>query len=275
VADRISVQQHFNDIEMRIRNLAVTMFAATVSAAAFTQQSGWEVDIPVVSFSVPMAMLIILVGAIAWIAFYLMDQYWYHVFLKATAAHARFIETRAFLQVLALCPRHPATVDRELSSGAVAAAMDDATSRCPAPIAADSSDMKLLKGMRRTPSGFQAYVRVYGRLLTKRFPATATITEMKDWREAQRWTCAVAASAPRAAPFASEVERYLCAVSAMPPSTIASAILKRGCRRWSPTSPNNHLRRNPRAVADLASPGETSCRCPAQRNMAPVVGKQL
>lgn len=88
----VSVQQHFNDIELRIRNLAVTMFAAIASGAGLVHQASWEIDTPV--GPIPLSTFMLLVGASAWIALYLMEQYWYHVFLRSAGQHAGFIEAR-------------------------------------------------------------------------------------------------------------------------------------------------------------------------------------
>ena len=88
----VDVQQHFNDIELRIRNFAITLFAAVISAAAFCVREGLELHVG--PWTVPVASCIALAGALAWFLFYMMDQHWYHVFLRAAVDHAKVIEAR-------------------------------------------------------------------------------------------------------------------------------------------------------------------------------------
>jgi hypothetical protein len=42
------------------------------------------------------------------------------------------------------------------------------------------------RGIRKTRFGFEAYARVRGRQVSRRFPPTATIEEMRAWREHRR-----------------------------------------------------------------------------------------
>jgi hypothetical protein len=78
----IEVQQHFNDIEMRIRNYALTLLAALVGGVGLALQTDRR--------SVAVALLI---GALAaWFAFYLMDRFWYHPLLKGAVNHALKLE---------------------------------------------------------------------------------------------------------------------------------------------------------------------------------------
>jgi hypothetical protein len=41
------------------------------------------------------------------------------------------------------------------------------------------------RGIRRKNHGWQAYVRLHGRLVTKQFPREASLAEMQQWRETQ------------------------------------------------------------------------------------------
>jgi site-specific recombinase XerC len=80
-------------------------------------------------------------------------------------------------------------------------------------------------GIRRAGKGWRAFVRVrYGikgsKLLTKRFPRTATLTEMKAWREEQRVLARkIRGPIPERGTFAADIERYLKQVAAMPTIT--------------------------------------------------------
>ena len=81
----IDVQQHFNELEMTIRNFAITLFAGVVGAIFLCVKDGLEIQLEILTLSVtiPVATLVGFVGAGAWLMFYVMDQHWYHVFLKA------------------------------------------------------------------------------------------------------------------------------------------------------------------------------------------------
>lgn len=88
----IDVQQHFNDLEMTIRNFAITLFAGVIGAIGLCVKDGLEIHAgPIV---IPVATIVGFLGALAWMMFYFMDQHWYHVFLKAAGHHAKAIETR-------------------------------------------------------------------------------------------------------------------------------------------------------------------------------------
>lgn len=76
-------------------------------------------------------------------------------------------------------------------------------------------------GIRRTKTGWRAYVRVKGRLYSKRFPRDAAITVMKDWRDRKKVAAKTAAKITafrlKAEPTIDvDAETYLQAVSSMP-----------------------------------------------------------
>jgi integrase/recombinase XerC len=73
-------------------------------------------------------------------------------------------------------------------------------------------------GIARSVFGWRAFIRVQGRLYSKRFPPDATITEMKDWRAAKRTdVLRSAAFSPVAigSTFADDIDAYLRAVKTM------------------------------------------------------------
>jgi hypothetical protein len=76
----ISVQMHFNDIEMRIRNLYVTVLLGVVAA------TGWVVDkklsIRMSEVHVHYAVAILVAAVMSSYLFYFMDRYWYHQLLR-------------------------------------------------------------------------------------------------------------------------------------------------------------------------------------------------
>ena len=103
----VQVQQHFNTLEMQIRNIAVTVLTATIGVAGIvfnqlqeTIREAVKADqpIPIVQnikifglyFST--ADMIIVGGLIAWLAFYFMDRWWYHRLLQGAVKHAQYVE---------------------------------------------------------------------------------------------------------------------------------------------------------------------------------------
>lgn len=86
----VDVQQHFNDLEMRVRNFAITFVAALIVAAGFTYQQNLEVIVFGHRLAAGLGLLI--AAFIPWTAFFLMDRYWYHVLLKGAVTHASKIE---------------------------------------------------------------------------------------------------------------------------------------------------------------------------------------
>lgn len=75
-------------------------------------------------------------------------------------------------------------------------------------------------GIKRTATGFRAWQRVRpgaGGLKSKRFPKTATLTEMKAWREDTRAKHRTEPSAPIArGTLAADIKKYLKLVATMP-----------------------------------------------------------
>jgi hypothetical protein len=78
----VDVQQHFNDLELRIRNFAVTVLTAVLSITGlaikeriFVSMDGWRT---------PLAAWFLGVGVVAWSAFYFMDRWWYHRLLMGS-----------------------------------------------------------------------------------------------------------------------------------------------------------------------------------------------
>jgi hypothetical protein len=89
----IDVQQHFNQLELQIRNFAVTLLAAVIGAMAFAFKEHYVIAFGAATFSV--AVPILCAGIIGWLAFYFMDRFWYHRLLLASVLHAVEIEKQA------------------------------------------------------------------------------------------------------------------------------------------------------------------------------------
>lgn len=86
----VDVHQHFNDLEMRIRNFAITVVGALIAAVSFTYQQGLETEI--FGVKIPAGLGLVAAAIFAWGGFFLMDRYWYHILLKGAVDHAGKIE---------------------------------------------------------------------------------------------------------------------------------------------------------------------------------------
>jgi hypothetical protein len=72
----VAVQQHFNDIEMKIRNFALTLLVAIITASALAIRE--KAVVSLFSFRTSLAVWLLVGGIFAWLAFYFVDQIWYH-----------------------------------------------------------------------------------------------------------------------------------------------------------------------------------------------------
>lgn len=78
----IDVQMHFNEIEMKIRNLVLTIFTAIISATFIVLKT----DIHIPAWSIPFA------GILGLFAFFIMDFFWYHRLLYGAVKQGLYIE---------------------------------------------------------------------------------------------------------------------------------------------------------------------------------------
>ena len=88
----VDVHQHFNDLEMRIRNFAITVVGALIAALSFTYKEGLVTTI--FGVSVPSGLGLVAAAIFAWGGFFLMDRYWYHILLRGAVQHSAKIESR-------------------------------------------------------------------------------------------------------------------------------------------------------------------------------------
>lgn len=88
----ISVQMHFNDIELRIRNYALTLFTFIIAAMGFLEKEKPYLNYKDVS--IPTASVIGIVGSLALLCFYFMDKFWYHRLLSGAGRTATKIENK-------------------------------------------------------------------------------------------------------------------------------------------------------------------------------------
>lgn len=88
----IDVQQHFNDIALRIRNIALGVFTFIIGGIGFTAKdnmfmrlNGWEI---------PVSSLLAFMGIIIILAFFYMDRFWYHNLLVGSVKQGDDIEKK-------------------------------------------------------------------------------------------------------------------------------------------------------------------------------------
>ena len=86
----IDVQKHFNELEMRIRSVAITVLAAFLAAAGYTMKERLRLDI--FGKEISLTVLILGAAAVCWASFYVMDRLWYHRLLKGAVAHGLKVE---------------------------------------------------------------------------------------------------------------------------------------------------------------------------------------
>lgn len=88
----VEVQQHFNDIGMRIRSMFVTILLALFASIGFLLDKKLSLDFW--SLEVRFSTIIPLFGIIGTLLFYFIDRYWYHRLLVGSVKHAIDIEKR-------------------------------------------------------------------------------------------------------------------------------------------------------------------------------------
>jgi hypothetical protein len=86
------VQQHFNDISLRIRGLFVTLILALFAAIGFLAEKDLRFSFH--DFAIHYALLVPLGGIIGGLLFYFIDRYWYHRLLGGSVKQGLFIEKK-------------------------------------------------------------------------------------------------------------------------------------------------------------------------------------
>lgn len=84
----VDAQQHFNEIELKIRNLAVTIYTFLLGGIGYCISN----EIEIKGFSA--ASLLAFIGVFTIFAFFYMDKYWYHRFLKGAGKTVGDIEKK-------------------------------------------------------------------------------------------------------------------------------------------------------------------------------------
>ncbi len=92
----VDVQQHFNDLALRIRNLFVTLLAATLAVVGYGIKA-----VPVQSSTVSLSALILpyipfvtALGIAICFAFWFLDRLWYHRLLRGAVKMGTELEAR-------------------------------------------------------------------------------------------------------------------------------------------------------------------------------------
>ncbi|WP_110515151.1 hypothetical protein [Herpetosiphon llansteffanensis] len=86
----IDVQQHFNDLEVRIRNFAVTVITAVIAATGTALKDHVMIYIPIFG-ETALAAWFVVAGLAAWTGFYVLDRS-YHKLLLGAVQHGEYIE---------------------------------------------------------------------------------------------------------------------------------------------------------------------------------------
>lgn len=86
----VEVQQHFNDMGMRIRSFAITLLGVMLTATGLIFSKDLRISLP--SYSISASVVVLISALFFWLMFYFMDKYWYHVLLRGASEHAAKIE---------------------------------------------------------------------------------------------------------------------------------------------------------------------------------------
>jgi hypothetical protein len=86
----IEVQQHFNDISMRIRSMFITILLGLLASIGFLLDK--RLNLQVCFVNIQFATLMPVFGMFGAYLFYFIDRYWYHRLLIGAVKHAIVIE---------------------------------------------------------------------------------------------------------------------------------------------------------------------------------------
>lgn len=88
----VTVQQHFNDIALKIRNLTLTAFTFIVAALGYVIKE--NIVFHIWSCNVKALTIFSFLGAVIIAMFFFMDKFWYHRFLRGAVTQAMSIEKK-------------------------------------------------------------------------------------------------------------------------------------------------------------------------------------
>lgn len=78
----VDVQQHFNDLELRIRNFALIVTGAFLGLGGYAIKDGGVIE--AFGFEISIAGLVVVSAIFPLLAFYFMDRLWYHRLLDGS-----------------------------------------------------------------------------------------------------------------------------------------------------------------------------------------------
>lgn len=87
----VDVQQHFNDLELRIRNFALAVSGAFLGLGGYAIKDGGFTTL--LGLEVSVAGIVVLSAIFPLLAFYFMDRLWYHRLLEGSVAAGIKAET--------------------------------------------------------------------------------------------------------------------------------------------------------------------------------------
>ena len=88
----IDVQQHFNEICMKIRNFYISLTTALLALAGVLMKSVDNKFVEIGIFDIHILILFLLILILSTILFYFIDRHWYHRLLVGAVKHALMIE---------------------------------------------------------------------------------------------------------------------------------------------------------------------------------------
>lgn len=88
----IDVQQHFNDIALRIRSIAITTFTFIIGGIGYCEKE--ELIHKIGNIELPYSTMLAALGLVILFAFFYMDKYWYHQLLVGSVKQGKEIERR-------------------------------------------------------------------------------------------------------------------------------------------------------------------------------------
>ena len=88
----IDVQMHFNDLCLRVRTVAVSILGVLIGSSAIAFRFGGHISIG--NFALHTSAVFLFISIIIWLAFFIMDRYWYHELLRGAVLHGRNIEEK-------------------------------------------------------------------------------------------------------------------------------------------------------------------------------------
>jgi len=86
----VDVQQHFNDLCLRIRNYAIALLTAVLGVSALALKEGYGATVR--GHYIPLASILLLLAIVPWFAFWFMDRCWYHQLLLGAVKNGLRIE---------------------------------------------------------------------------------------------------------------------------------------------------------------------------------------